>query len=60
MTNLNHELCSHFFRHTHTSLLAVLHFELIEILDRLGHTQEDTTKNVYLHVKKGRKKETAN
>ncbi|WP_299095625.1 tyrosine-type recombinase/integrase [uncultured Metabacillus sp.] len=60
MTDLNHELQPHSLRHSHTSILAELGFDLIEIMDRLGHTKEETTVNMYLHVTKGKKKETAN
>jgi len=60
MTDFNHELGPHSLRHTPTSILAELGFELIEIMDRLGHTKDETTVNVYLHVTKGKKKETAN
>ena len=46
----------HSLRHTHTSLLAEARVGLQEIMDRLGHTDDDTTKNVYLHVTKEMKK----
>ncbi|MGM7724289.1 tyrosine-type recombinase/integrase [Metabacillus sp. Hm71] len=56
MTDLNHELQPHSLRHSHTSILAELGFDLIEIMDCLGHTKKETTVNVYLHVTKGKKK----
>jgi integrase len=59
MTDLNHELSPHSLRHTHTSLLAALGVDLVEIMDRLGHTKDDTTKNIYLHVTKEKKKEAS-
>ncbi|KAA9016034.1 tyrosine-type recombinase/integrase [Niallia endozanthoxylica] len=43
-------------RHSHTSILAKLKFDLIEIMERLGHPKEETTVNVYLHVTTGKKK----
>lgn len=46
----------HSFRHTHTSLLAEADVPLHEIMDRLGHADDDTTRNVYLHVTKDKKK----
>ncbi|WP_096201869.1 tyrosine-type recombinase/integrase [Bacillus sp. FJAT-45350] len=60
MTALNHELCPHSLQHTQTSILTELGFELIEIMDLLGHTKDETTVNVYLHVTNGKKKETPN
>lgn len=44
---------------THTSLLAEAGVGLQEIMDRLGHKDDATTKNVYWHVTKTRKKEAA-
>nr|WP_230498622.1 tyrosine-type recombinase/integrase [Pseudoneobacillus rhizosphaerae] len=49
----------HSLSHTHTSLLAEAKVGLEEIMDRLGHCDHDTTKNVYLHVTKEMKKETS-
>jgi integrase len=56
---INTELTPHSLRHTHTSLLAQAGVSLPEIMDRLGHKDEDTTKNVYLHVTKDMKKEAS-
>ncbi|WP_216831738.1 tyrosine-type recombinase/integrase [Alkalihalobacterium elongatum] len=60
MTDLNHKLSPHSLRHTHTSLLAEIGIELVDIMDRLGHIKDDTTRNIYLHVTKHKKKEAAN
>jgi integrase len=49
----------HVFRHTHTSLLAEAGIPLHEIMDRLGHMDDDTTRKIYLHVTKNRKKEAS-
>jgi integrase len=57
--NLNTDLTPHSLRHTHTSLLAQAGVSLPQIMDRLGHKDEDTTKNVYLHVTKDMKKEAS-
>lgn len=57
MAELNPELTPHSLRHTHTSLLAEAGVSLPQIMERLGHKDEDTTKNVYLHVTKEMKKE---
>jgi integrase len=46
----------HSLRHTHTSLLAEAGVDLIRIMERLGHVDDDTTKKIYLYVTKTRKK----
>lgn len=53
------ELTPHSLRHTHTSLLAEAGVSLPEIMARLGHKDEDTTKHIYLHVTKEMKKEAS-
>lgn len=59
LSGLNSELTPHSLRHTHTSLLAEAGASLEEIMQRLGHTDDDTTRRVYLHVTKSMKKEAA-
>lgn len=59
ITNLNPSITPHKFRHTHVSLLAELGIGLQEIMDRLGHEDDATTKNVYWHVTKPKKKEAS-
>jgi integrase len=59
LAGLNSELTPHSLRHTHTSLLAEAKVGLEEIMDRLGHCDDATTKNVYLHVTKEMKKEAS-
>ena len=59
LAGLNPELTPHSLRHTHTSLLAEARVGLEEIMDRLGHCDDETTKNVYLHVTKEMKKEAS-
>lgn len=59
LSNINNNLTPHSLRHTHTSLLAEAGVGLQEIMDRLGHRDDSTTKNVYLHVTKPKKKEAA-
>lgn len=59
IAGLNESLTPHSLRHTHTSLLAEAGVELQEIMDRLGHKDDATTKNVYLHVTKPKKKEAS-
>lgn len=53
------ELTPHSLRHTHTSLLAEAGVSLPEVMERLGHKDEDTTKNIYLHVTKEMEKEAS-
>lgn len=59
IAELNTKLTPHSLRHTHTSLLAEAGVSLPQIMERLGHKDEDTTKNVYLHVTKEMKKEAS-
>ena len=59
LSNLNVGLSPHSLRHTHTSLLAEAGVGLPEIMDRLGHEDDETTKNIYLHVTKTMRKEAS-
>lgn len=56
IADLNPSLTPHSLRHTHTSLLAEAGVSLEQIMDRLGHTDDDTTKNIYLHITKPKRK----
>ncbi|MEK4715025.1 MULTISPECIES: tyrosine-type recombinase/integrase [Sporosarcina] len=58
--DLNLGVTPHSFRHTHTSLLAEAGVGLEEIMDRLGHQDDEVTRNVYLHVTNEMKKEASN
>lgn len=44
-------------RHTHASLLAEAGVSLEQIMQRLGHANDDITKRIYLHVTKPKRKE---
>ncbi|MFJ7978435.1 tyrosine-type recombinase/integrase [Peribacillus sp. NPDC096379] len=44
------KLKPHSLRHTHTSLLAEAKVALEQTMDRLGHSDDQITKNVYLHI----------
>ena len=44
------KLTSHVFRHSHVSLLAELGFHIREIMERVGHSDEKTTIQIYTHV----------
>ncbi len=59
LAGLNTELTPHSLRHTHTSLLAEAGVGLEEIMERLGHSDDETTRKVYLHVTQTKKKEAA-
>lgn len=50
LAGLNENLTPHSLRHTHTSLFAEAKVSLEQIMERMGHSDDDTTKNVYLHV----------
>lgn len=49
----------HGFRHTHTSLLFEAGFSIEEVMERLGHSDIQTTMNIYTHVSSDRKKKSA-
>lgn len=59
IAGLDTSLTPHSLRHTHTSLCAEAGASLEEIMDRLGHKDDDTTRDVYLHITKARKKEVS-
>jgi len=59
LANLNQALTPHSLRHTHTSLLAEAGVGLEEIMERLGHSDDETTRRVYLHVTKEMKKKAS-
>lgn len=56
LAKIDKNLTPHSLRHTHTSLLAEAGVGLQEIMERLGHKDDETTKNVYMHVTKSMKK----
>jgi integrase len=59
ISGLNPDLTPHTLHHTHTSLLAEARVSLEQIMDRLGYTDDQITKNVYLHVTQEMKKEAS-
>ena len=59
LAGLDESLTPHSLRHTHTSLLAEAGATLEEIMERLGHHDDETTRSVYLHITKKRKKAVA-
>lgn len=59
LSGLNTNLSPHSLRHTHTSLLSEAGTSLEQIMHRLGHSNDSTTKNIYLHVAKPKRKEAS-
>jgi integrase len=59
LAGLNQELTPHSLRHTHTSLLAEIGISLEQIMHRLGHSNDDITKRIYLHITKQKRKEAS-
>ncbi|WP_079708576.1 tyrosine-type recombinase/integrase [Paraliobacillus ryukyuensis] len=57
-TSIEKPITPHCFRHTHISLLTESGVDLPTIMDRVGHEDEKTTRNIYTHVTK-RMKESA-
>ena len=49
----------HMFRHTHVSILAAAQVPLTAIKERLGHSNDKTTEQIYLHITKQFKAEAA-
>lgn len=56
---INFHVHPHLLRHTHTSLLAEAGASLESIQERLGHSNDAITKEIYLHVTKKMKSEAA-
>lgn len=47
---INKKLSSHTFRHSHISLLAEMNLPIKSIMERVGHTDEKITLQIYTHV----------
>ena len=56
LAGLNQTLTPHSLRHSHCSLLAEAGELLQDIMNLLGHKDDDITKNVYLHVNQDKEK----
>lgn len=56
---LMRRITTHGFRHTHCSLLFEAGASIKEVQDRLGHSDIKTTMNIYAHVSKEKKEQTA-
>lgn len=49
----------HILRHTHITMLTEAGVELDTIMNRVGHSDARTTKNIYTHITKHKKKDAA-
>lgn len=58
-TTINKQVTPHSFRHTHTSLLIEANVHIKEIQERLGHSDINTTMDIYAHMTKNVKKEAS-
>lgn len=54
---LSLSLTPHSLRHTHVSLLAEIGIDIETIQKRMGHSSDEVTRLIYLHVTKKRRKE---
>ncbi|MEK5331033.1 site-specific integrase [Lysinibacillus sp. FSL W8-0992] len=59
-TSIKKNVTPHSFRHTHTSLLIEANVHIKEIQERLGHSDINTTMDIYAHMTKNIKKEASN
>lgn len=57
--NIDKHITPHSFRHTHTSLLIEAGAGVKEIQERLGHSDINTTMNIYAHMTKNVEEETS-
>ncbi|WP_394993566.1 tyrosine-type recombinase/integrase [Streptococcus alactolyticus] len=53
--SINKHISSHIFRHTMISMLAEYNIPLKAIMDRVGHSDSETTTKIYTHVTKNMK-----
>lgn len=58
-TTITKHITPHSFRHTHTSLLIEANVHIKEIQDRLGHSDINTTMDIYAHMTKNLKKDAS-
>jgi len=58
-TSIEKNVTPHSFRHTHTSLLIEANVHIKEIQERLGHSDINTTMDIYAHMTKNVKKEAS-
>lgn len=49
---IDKDVTTHYFRHTHVSVLADMNVPLRVIKDRIGHADTNITEKIYMHVTK--------
>lgn len=59
-TEIDKHLTPHSFRHTHISMMTEVGNDLPTIMERVGHTDPNTTLKIYTHVTKKMKQKSAN
>lgn len=59
-TTIKKHVTPHSFRHTHTSLLIEANVHIKEIQERLGHSDINTTMDIYAHMTQNIKREASN
>ncbi|CDQ41529.1 site-specific integrase [Virgibacillus salexigens] len=59
LMNIDKHITPHGFRHTHTSLLIEAGAGIKEIQERLGHSDINTTMNIYAHMTKNIEEKTS-
>lgn len=59
LSGMSTEFTPHTLRHTHTTFLAEAGASLQEVMERLGHKDDKTTRLVYMHVTKTMKRGAA-
>ncbi|PSL42172.1 site-specific recombinase XerD [Planomicrobium soli] len=59
MADLDKVEGTHILRHTHITMLTEAGVELDAIMARVGHEDSKTTKNIYTHITKNKKKDAA-
>lgn len=59
IANITKHVTSHFFRHTHVSMLAESGAEITAIMERVGHNDYQTTYNIYSHATENMKKDAS-
>lgn len=59
-SGIEKNLSPHSLRHTHVSLLAEAGADITEIMERVGHENDEVTRRIYLHVTKTKKERAAN
>lgn len=58
-TDIQKDISSHSFRHTHCALLIEANVHIKEIQERLGHSDINTTMNIYAKITKSYKKDAS-